>query len=154
MPPANWKLNSKQESENIPVNKMSMVFAAGWGNLEFYARKKGSNKPHKQVWLMKENDTAVFGSPLEVTITRRALPYLRKLLHLKEIPGDAKITFAVRCNSGCSSGRNHYLMYHEFACVLIVAVEEISRPVGDNTGNVDKDTKWKGPWFSDEFLIR
>ena len=146
-PPANLKLNPQQEEEEIPANKWDMNFAARCGNLEFYARRKGSNKPHKPVWLMKEKDTAVFsGTPLEVTITRRASPYLKKLLQLKKISGgapDPNLVFTVRCNGGCSSGRNHYLMYHEYAGTLVVAVEQIRRPVEDKTGNVDEDTKWK-----------
>jgi hypothetical protein len=146
MPSANLKLNTEQKNEGIPKNKWSMEFAAACGNLEYYGREKGSNKPHKQVWLMKEQDTAVFatvGTHLEATITRRPSPYLSKLLELKKIPGDAKINFVVRCNGGCSSGRNHFLQYHEYAGVVIVAVEQILKPIEDKTGNVDEDTKYK-----------
>jgi hypothetical protein len=141
----NLKLNKMQEKVILPRNIWSFDFAANCGHLSYWAYNRGSNKPQRQVWLMKETDTAVFsgvGKRLEATITRRASPYLRKLLDLKQFASasrDVKITFTARC----FSGRNYYLKYDDFAGVVIVTVEEIKRPQEDATGNVDEDEKWK-----------
>jgi hypothetical protein len=151
MYPPNLTLNKAQADLILPKNIWSFDFAAICGHLAWYADNRGSNKPPRQVWLMKETDTAVFtvvgppgraGSHLEATITRRASPYLTKLLDLKKFVSASrvvKITFTVRCYSG----RNFYLMYDSFAGVVIVHVENIVRPQVDTTGNVDEDEKWK-----------
>jgi len=145
MCPPNLTLNKEQEGVLIAKNIWSYDFAAACGHLGYYAKNRGSNKPSRQVWLMKERDTAVLalvGSHLEATITRRASPYLRKLLDLKGFDlssGDIKITFTVRCNSG----RNFYLMYDDYAGVVTVIVEKIMSPKEDKTGNVDEDEKWR-----------
>jgi len=143
----NLTLNKEQASLTLPKNIWSFDFAATCGHLVWYAGIRGSNKQQRQAWLMKETDTAVFsggcGRCLEATITRRASPYLRALLDLKQFSSsasrDVKITFTARC----MSGRNYYLMYDSFAGVVIVNVEEIMRPQKDTTGNVDEDEKWK-----------
>ena len=143
----NLTLNKEQASLTLPKNIWSFDFAATCGHLVWYAAIRGSNKQQRQAWLMKETDTAVFsggcGRCLEATITRRASPYLRALLDLKQFSSsasrDVKITFTARC----MSGRNYYLMYDSFAGVVIVNVEEIMRPQKDTTGNVDEDEKWK-----------
>jgi hypothetical protein len=94
---------------------------------------------------MKEKDTAVLakvGKNMEATITRRASPYLRKLLELKHFAlasRDGKITFTVRCNSG----RNLYLMYDSYAGAVVVLVEQITRPREDKTGNINEEAKWE-----------
>jgi hypothetical protein len=145
MCPPNLKLNKDQKDVVIPKNIWSYDFAAACGHLDYYAKNRGSNMPSRQVWLMKERDTAVLalvGSHLEATITRRASPYLMKLLELKGFDlssSDLKITFTVRCNSG----RNFYLMYDDYAGVVTVIVEKIMSPKADKTGNVDEDEKWK-----------
>jgi len=145
LPPPNLTLNKEQAALTIPINIWSFDFAALCGHLAWYANNQGSNKPQRQVWLMKEKDTAVLakvGTHLEATITRRASPYLRKLLELKHFAlasRDGKITFTVRCNSG----RNLYLMYDSYAGAVVVLVEQITRPREDKTGNINEDAKWE-----------
>lgn len=131
----------------LPKNIWSFDFAATCGHLVWYAGIRGSNKPQRQAWLMKETDTAVFsggcGRCLEATITRRASPYLKRLLELKKFKcpnPDLKIAFNVRRDDG----RNWHLKYDDTAGVVIVSVEKICRPVEDETGNINVDERWKG----------
>ena len=142
-------LNQKQENLEIDKNKWSIDFAAACGDLAWY----DTNQDKAHVWLMKEKDTAVFnsvGKSLHATITRRASPYLKKLLSMKkehgscpdEISGDnIGLNFDVRADSG----RNYYLMYNEYAGVVIVKVESIQKPVEDqhDQDELIEDKSWE-----------
>jgi hypothetical protein len=142
-------LNQKQENLKIDKNKWSIDFAAACGDLAWY----DTNQDKAHVWLMKEKDTAVFnsvGKSLHATITRRASPYLKKLLSMKkehgscpdEISGDnIGLNFDVRADSG----RNYYLMYNEYAGVVIVKVESIQKPVEDqhDQDELIEDKSWE-----------
>jgi hypothetical protein len=125
---------SRDQKEQVIAKEVwSIDFAAACSHLAWYE----INRDHtRHVWLMPAKDTAVFnvieGKPLEVTITRRASPYLKSLLAMKkahgscpaEISDDVEIKFDVRANSGI----NYYLMYHNFAGELIVKVESLKKP--------------------------
>ena len=145
-PPGLKRLNKEQQQLELNTNIWSSEFAAQCGHLAWYQDNCGAQKMGRQVWLMKQENTAVFSAadvPLQVTITRRASPYLKKLLELKKFKlhtPDVKISFTVRRDSG----RNWYLMYDDFAGVVIVSVEAIFKPVEDKTGNVNEDERWKG----------
>jgi hypothetical protein len=140
-------LNRAQQDLYIPKEVWSQEFALACAELGYHDSNDGQ-KALNHVWLMKEKDTAVFrdvGSKMpEVTITRRASPYLKNLLRMKkedescpeEISGDsAGIKFEVRANSG----RNYYLMYHNWAGALIVKLESIQKP--DDKG-LNEDENW------------
>jgi hypothetical protein len=123
----------------------SIDFTAACSHLAWY---ENNSDQTRHVWLMTAKDTAVFnvivGKPLEVTITRRASPYLKRLLAMKkahgscpaEISDDVGIKFDVRANSG----RNYYMMYHDFAGVLIVKVEGLNKP--DVNSVLNEDESW------------
>ena len=136
-------LNTDQKNQQIDKQVWSIDFAAACGHLAWYESNRGDNPP-RHVWLMNEKDTAIFNSNqgLEVTITRRASPYLKKLLCMKKAHGSypeevsAGIQFVVHTNSG----RNYYLMYHDYAGVLIVKVESIMKP--DENKDLSDDAKW------------
>jgi hypothetical protein len=148
-------LNEDQKKVVISGEVWSIDFAAKCAYLAWYETNRGQQQ--KPVWLMKEKDTAVFrltdGKNLEATITRRASPYLKKLLSLKkedescpeEISGDTVgLKFDVRANSG----RNYYLMYNDYAGVLTVKVESIHKPIEDSVEDcpvdeLNEDTRWK-----------
>ena len=152
----NYILNEKQEKQPICSNIWSVDFAAFCGYLAWYAENQGTraSRAPKDVWLMKEKDTAVFSlahSVLEATVIRRASPYLKRLLVAKKLHGSCPqdilpesvgIRFTVRA----MSGRNYYLMYHPDAGVLMVKVESIEKPVEDKDGVtaiLNEDEKWK-----------
>jgi hypothetical protein len=145
-PPGLKRLNKEQQKLELNTNIWSFEFAAQCGHLAWYQNNCGAQKMGRQVWLMKQENTAVFSAadvPLQVTITRRASPYLKKLLELKRFKlhtPDDKRSFTVRRDSG----RNWYLMYDDFAGVVIVSVEAIFKPVEAKTGNVNEDERWKG----------
>jgi hypothetical protein len=141
-------LNKDQQELRIEKEVWSYEFAAGCAHLLWYESNRGNTASY-HAWLMKEKDTAVFhsndGHPLEVTITRRPSPLLKKLLGLKRAHGscpvevsdhDVEIKFEVRANSG----RNYYLMYHDYAGVVMVKLEKIMKP-NENDDLVDDD-KW------------
>jgi hypothetical protein len=138
-------LNRDQMEQVIAKEVWSIDFAAACSHLAWY---ENNSDQTRHVWLMTAKDTAVFnvivGKPLEVTITRRASPYLKRLLAMKkahgscpaEISDDVGIKFDVRANSG----RNYYMMYHDFAGVLIVKVEGLNKP--DVNSVLNEDESW------------
>jgi hypothetical protein len=141
-------LNKDQQELRIAKEVWSYEFAAGCAHLVWYESNHGNSASY-HAWLMKEKDTAVFhsndGKHLEVTITRRPSPLLKKLLGLKRAHGscpvevsdhDVEIKIEVRANSG----RNYYLMYHDYAGVVMVKPEKIMKP-NENDDLVD-DAKW------------
>jgi hypothetical protein len=138
-------LNRDQMEQVIAKEVWSIDFTAACSHLAWY---ENNSDQTRHVWLMTAKDTAVFnvivGKPLEVTITRRASPYLKRLLAMKkahgscpaEISDDVGIKFDVRANSG----RNYYMMYHDFAGVLIVKVEGLNKP--DVNSVLNEDESW------------
>jgi hypothetical protein len=147
LPPASLKqLNKNQRDLEFDPNIWSVDFVMQCGHIAWYQDNCGAQEKGRQVWLMKEENTAVFSmvdKSLEVTITRRASPYLKRLLELKKFKcpnPDLKIAFNVRRDDG----RNWHLKYDDTAGVVIVSVEKICRPVEDETGNINVDERWKG----------
>ena len=147
LPPASLKqLNKNQKNLEFDPNIWSVDFVMQCGHIAWYQDNCGAQEKGRQVWLMKEENTAVFSmvdKSLEVTITRRASPYLKRLLELKKFKcpnPDLKIAFNVRRDDG----RNWHLKYDDTAGVVIVSVEKICRPVEDETGNINVDERWKG----------
>jgi len=141
-------LNSRQETQAISDEVWSIDFAAACAHLAWYQSNRGPNVP-MHVWLMKEKDTAVFnlidGKTLEVTIARRASPYLKNLICMKKkhrswpaevLEDTVDIKFDVRANSG----RNYYLMYHDYAGVVIIKLESIVKP--EENKDFYEDKKW------------
>jgi hypothetical protein len=101
------KLNTNQITKvKLNENPWSMDFAIACSNLAWY----GNEQNPYPVWLMKERDTAVYGKgdkASEVTITRRASPYLSNMLRLKECRVHPGISFVVSAHSE----KNYYLMF-------------------------------------------
>ena len=141
-------MNTDQKKLAIDKEVHSYDFAAACGHLGWYERNSGRNTTADHVWLMKEKDTAIFnliGKHLEVTITRRPSPYLKRMVRMKREDGswpenvsdhDIGIKFVVRANSG----RNYYLMYHDVAGALMVKLENIKKPEEDK--DLNEDEKW------------
>jgi hypothetical protein len=141
-------LNKDQQKLKLDHEVWSYDFAAACGHLVWYEGNRG-NAALNHTWLMKERDTAIFhsndGKSLDVTITRRPSPLLKRLLGMKRANGsfpaevsdrDVEIKFEVHANSG----RNYYLMYHEYAGVLMVKLESIKKP--DENPNLSDDDRW------------
>jgi hypothetical protein len=117
-------LNSAQtEKVTLNENPWSIDFAIACSNLAWYGNP---NNP-SPVWLMKEPKTAVYGkegdagNSSEVTITRRASPYLEKLLSLKGCTVHPGISFVVRAKSMVY----YYLMFDSYAGACLVTVDKI-----------------------------
>ena len=117
-------LNSAQtEKVTLNENPWSIDFAIACSNLAWY----GNPNAPSPVWLMKEPKTAVYGkegdagNSSEVTITRRASPYLEKLLSLKGCTVHPGISFVVRAKSMVY----YYLMFDSYAGACLVTVDKI-----------------------------
>jgi hypothetical protein len=86
-------LNQDQKDLKIEKELWSYDFAAACGHLVWYESNRGNTASY-HAWLMKERDTTVFHSndkPLEVTITRRPSPLLKKLLGMKRAHGSCPV---------------------------------------------------------------
>jgi hypothetical protein len=129
------KLNTNQITKvKLNENPWSMDFAIACSNLAWY----GNEQNPYPVWLMKERDTAVYGKgdkASEVTITRRASPYLSNMLRLKECRVHPGISFVVSAHSE----KNYYLMFDNWAGACLVMVDKIMPP--DNDARNERD-KW------------
>ena len=130
------KLNTNQTTKvQLNENPWSMDFAIACSNLAWY----GNEQDPYPVWLMKERDTAVYGKgdhASEVTITRRASPYIGNMLRLKECRVHPGISFVVSARSE----KNYYLMFDSYAGAFPVMVDKIMLPDVDARNETDK---WK-----------
>jgi hypothetical protein len=130
------KLNTNQITKvKLNENPWSMDFAIACSDLAWY----GNEQNPYPVWLMKERDTAVYGKgdkASEVTITRRASPYLSNMLRLKECRVHPGISFVVSAHSE----KNYYLMFDNWAGACLVMVDKIMPPDNDARNETDK---WK-----------
>jgi hypothetical protein len=130
------ELNTNQTTKvKLNENPWSMDFAIACSDLAWY----GNEQDPYPVWLMKERDTAVYGKgdhASEVTITRRASPYIGNMLRLKECRVHPGISFVVSARSE----KNYYLMFDSYAGAFPVMVDKIMPPDNDARNETDK---WK-----------
>ena len=135
-------LNPNQITKvKLNENPWSMDFAIACSNLAWY----GNEQNPYPVWLMKERDTAVYGKgdkASEVTITRRASPYLSNMLRLKECRVHPGISFVVSAHSE----KNYYLLFDNWAGACLVMVDKIMPP--------DKDARNERDKWSETFSYR
>jgi hypothetical protein len=128
------ELNQEQKTKVIlNENPWSMDFAIACSDLMWY----GNPEAPYPVWQMKALDTAVYGKgshASEVTITRRASPYLAHLLNLKGCVVYPGISFVVQARSD----KNYYLLFNDYAGACLVMVDKIMPPDEDARTETDK----------------